>query len=80
MRTTFHLPDELYRELRRTTAADGVTMTSFVEEALREALRRRTDGTGRVVVDLAPATGAGWLLPGVDLSDSAALLDLMGER
>lgn len=76
MRTTLHLPDELYREVKRTAAADGSTMTSFVEAALREALHRHQQEVA-VHVSLPAAVGEGGVLPGVDLTDSAALADLM---
>lgn len=80
VRTTLLLPDDLYREVKSTAAASGETMTSFVEEALREALRRRA-GAGRAAVDFVVApTGSGGLQPGVELDDSAALLDVMDAR
>ena len=77
MRTTLMLDDDLYREVKTTVAAVGQTVTSFVEEALREALRRRAASATRVDVALPAPVGAGGLRPGVDLDDSAALADLM---
>jgi len=77
MRTTLVLDDDLYREVKTTVAAAGQTVTSFVEEALREALRRRATSEAGVDVALPAPVGAGGLLPGVDLDDSAALADLM---
>lgn len=80
VRTTLLLPDDLYREVKSTAAASGETMTSFVEEALREALRRRARA-GHAAVDFVVApTGSGGLQPGVELDDSAALLDVMDAR
>ena len=63
MRTTLILPDDLYREVKSTAAASGETMTSFVEEALRDALRRRTAAPVPVDFVIVP-TGSGGLLPG----------------
>lgn len=80
VRTTLILPDALYREVKSTVAASGETMTSFVEEALRDALRRRiSDAPARVDFVVVP-TGSGGLQPGVELDDGAALLDAMEGR
>jgi hypothetical protein len=81
MRTTLILDDELYREVKSTAAAAGGTVTSFVEEALREALaRHRAVAAGAFDLALPPSVGEGGLLPGVDLTDSSALADLMDAR
>ena len=81
MRTTLILPDDLYREVKRTAATTDRTMTSFVEEALRAALARqhgaRAKDSKRYRVG---ATGVGGLQPGVDLTDTAALLDVLEGR
>ena len=81
MRTTLVLPDALYREVKLLAAEDGRTVTSVVEEALRAAVARHRAGSARVRVDYRVTPyGTGGLQPGIDLSDSAALLDAMGER
>ena len=56
-----------------------MTLTAFIEEALRERLARRV-GTARqrARVRLKTVGGQG-LRPGVDLDESCALLDLMNE-
>lgn len=78
MRTTVILPDELYRQVKARARDAGQTVTSFMETALRQEIRRR-DASHTQVVDvvLAPATGGGGLLAGVDLADSVALLERM---
>lgn len=76
MRTTVRLPDDLYTEVRVRAAADGATVTSFIEEALRAALARRDEHTTVEPYRIEP-WGSGGPAPGVDLDDSAALLDLM---
>ncbi|MFS0705174.1 ribbon-helix-helix protein, CopG family [Cellulomonas sp. 179-A 9B4 NHS] len=81
MRTTLNIPDDLYREVRTTAAATGRTVTSVVEEALRAALARyREEQAGTRVAYVVAPSGTGGLLPGVDLDDSAALLDAMEGR
>ena len=81
MRTTLMLPDDLYRQVKRAAADGDRTVTSFVEEALRAALTRR-DGAAHAPHEpyrVAP-TGSGGLQPGVDLTDTAALIDAMEGR
>jgi hypothetical protein len=78
MRTTIRLDDALLAEAKAAAAARGTTLTAVIEDALRESLARR-HGTARKRqrVEL-PTSGEGSkLMPGVDLDDSAALLDLM---
>jgi hypothetical protein len=75
MRTTIRLPDALYREVRNRAGAERRTVTSFIEEALRQRLASRTPrDEGAFVVEPFVGTGA---LPGVDVTNSASLLDAM---
>jgi hypothetical protein len=79
MRTTTHLEDHLLKEARSAAAESGRTLTQFVEDALREKLARRRQLAKRPRVMLHTFKGNG-IRPGVDLDDSAALLDLMEGR
>lgn len=78
MRTTVRLDPHLLTEAKKYAAESGCTLTAVLEQALREALARRS--TKEVVRPLRLKTckGSG-LRAGVDLDDSAALLDLMGK-
>lgn len=78
MRTTIRLDDALLAEAKAAAAARGTTLTAVIEDALRESLARRVETRRtRPRVEL-PTSGEGSrLMPGVDLDDSAALLDLM---
>jgi len=81
MRTTVRLPDELHARAKQHAAESGMTFTDLLEEALRLVLRDtdRIDEPGaRYQVHPLPA-GEG-VQPGVDLTDSAALVDLMDGR
>ena len=40
MQTTLRLDDALYREAKADAARSGITLTRYLEEALRERLRR----------------------------------------
>jgi hypothetical protein len=75
MRTTIRLDENLLAEAKQRAARGGKTLTAVIEEALRESFsrrERREQPPARL-----PAWGKGWVLPGVDLDDSAALLGLM---
>ena len=66
MRTTINLPDDLMAKLKRSAAERGTTATALMEEALRRSLAARARFT---------VYGKGGVLHGVDLDDSAALMD-----
>ncbi len=57
-------------------ARSGKSLTSVIEDALRESLARQKKAEKRLPVRLVTFRGKG-LQPGVDLDDTAALLDLM---
>lgn len=76
MRTTVRLDDELLAEVRKVAASRGMTLTAVLDEALREMLARRSPGGATEPPPLPSFKGRG-LQPGVDLDDSAALLELM---
>lgn len=42
MQTTLRLNDDLYREAKAEAARRGVTVTRFIEEAMRDQLRKQT--------------------------------------
>ncbi len=75
MRTTIHIDDHLFTELKGIAVDTGKTLTAVIQDALRESLSRRRT-TKRPAVDLPLFHGTG-VMPGVDLSDSASLLDLI---
>lgn len=77
MRTTIRLNDQLLRDAKNAAVASGRTFTELVEDALRETLARRKAAHGQERVTL--PTFRGVRRPGVDLDDSAGLLDLMEE-
>ena len=79
MRTTIRLDDGLLDEARRAAAEHGTTLTAIIEESLRERLARRRAAT-RTQYTRLPTAGEGGTLPGVDLDDSASLLDVMDDR
>jgi hypothetical protein len=76
MRTTIRLDDHLLAEAKERAARQRITLTAVIEQALRESFRRRQEHPPHRPVKL-PTWGKGGLRPGVDLDDSASLLDLM---
>lgn len=80
MRTTLALDDDLYREAKKAAVDSGRTVTAVIEAALRESLRRRQGSAKRRKKVRLPTFRGEGLMPGVDLDDSASLLDLMETR
>ncbi len=76
MRTTIRLDDELLTRTKELAASTGRSLARVIEDALREMLARQSQAGERQPVRLPTFAGKG-LQPGVDLDDSAALLDLM---
>ena len=79
MRTTVRLDDHLLREAKQFAARTGRTLTAVIEDALREALSRSQKRPRRPPVKLPTFRGQG-LRSGVDLDDTASLLELMDEN
>ena len=76
MRTTIRLDDALLAAAKRNAIETGRTLTAVIEDALRQALADRPTAPP-TLAPLPVACGGGVLNPGVDLDDSAALLELM---
>lgn len=78
MRTTIQLDDEIFKQAKIAASESGRTLTKVIEDSLRETLQRRRSTAARKRVPLptykptVPGT-----MPGVDLDDSAALLEIM---
>ncbi len=79
MRTTVRMEDALLRRAKQIAARRETTLTAILEEALREWLDRQKRSRQRESVDLPVSRSGGGLLPGVDLNDSADLLDRMDD-
>lgn len=79
MRTTVRLDDQLLAAAKQHAAKTGCTLTSLLEDALRTFLtmNKRSTKTARPKL---PTFNGGGLRPGVDLDNSADLLDVMEEK
>jgi plasmid stability protein len=67
MRTTMNLPDSLMRQVRARADSAHRTVTSLVEQALRELLARDQDP--RESEELLPTYGSPGTRPLVDIDD-----------
>jgi len=76
MRTTVRLDESLLAEAKKHAAESGKTLTAVLEDALRQTLARRHSRPRAKPVRLKTVKGSG-LRSGVDLDDSASLLELM---
>jgi hypothetical protein len=80
MRTTVRLDDALLERAKREAERRGETLTSLIERGLRLVLARPERRPERQHVELPVCREGGGTLPGVDLDDSAALLDIVEGR
>lgn len=77
MRTTVRLPDRLLDRARREASRRGTTLTALIEEGLLAVIGQSKKPMIKPHVDLPVCRAGGGVQPGVDLADSAALLDRM---
>jgi hypothetical protein len=75
VRTTIDLPDDLLAEAKERAARERRSLSEVVGDAVRSSFAR-TVAPERRPVEL-PTFDGGGLQPGVDLDDTAALLELM---
>lgn len=71
-RTTVRLPEELLRRAKRKAAAEGRTLTSLIEDGLRLVIGGKDQPKPKRILPRV-STARGGPLPGIDISNSAAL-------
>ncbi len=77
MRTTVRLDEHLLAAAKKHAAESGQTLNAVLEQALRESLAQRSVQAKPRRLRLKTFRGGG-VRAGVDLDDSASLLDVMG--
>lgn len=80
MRTTVRLEESLLERARLEAERRGVTLTSLIEQGLQLALRKPLKRSERTTVILPECGAGGGIQAGVDLDDSASLLDRLEGR
>jgi hypothetical protein len=78
MRTTVRLDETLVTDAKKLALDTGRTLTQVIEDSLRMALAQRKTKKSTKPIKL-HTSGHGGLQPGVDLSNNAAVQDLMDE-
>ena len=74
------LDDALLDRARREAERRGVTLTALIELGLELVLRKPLQPKDRATLRLPVSKARGGTLPGIDLDNSAALLDRMEDR
>lgn len=75
MKTTLNLNDQVLRHAKERAARDGITLTRFVENAMRAKLMAiQRNGPG---FKLKISTVKGKRPPNIDVSDREALYDVL---
>ncbi len=75
MRTTINISEQVYRAAKALAATTSQTVSKVIEDAVREALRPKQ--LDQQEVGVLPVFGGSGVLPGVDLTNRASLLDEM---
>jgi hypothetical protein len=80
MRTTVRLQEGLLKQAKHEAEQRGETLTALMEQGLRLVLAQPHVRRQRRRIHLPVCKAGRGVLPGVDLGDSAALLDIMEGR
>jgi hypothetical protein len=80
MRTTVRLDEGLLEQAKAEAARRNKTLTALIEESLRLAVMGSGGPKRRSKITLPVSRQTGGTMPGVDINNSADLLDLLEER
>jgi len=80
MRTTVRLDPALMAKAKEESARTGETLTAMIERGLRLVLARPRRSRRNTIFRIPISHATGGLRPGVNLDDSASLLDIMENR
>ena len=80
MRTTVRLDEALLERAKAEAQRRKTTLTSLIEEGLELVLRKPMKRPARSAAALPVCRAGGGTLPGIDLDDSASLLDRLDGR
>jgi hypothetical protein len=71
MQTTLRLDDDLYRQAKTQAAALGISLTRFLEDAIREHLETTVSPPRPLRLHLPVSTSGGGLAPGFSTLEEA---------
>jgi len=77
MKTTLQLPDDLYREIKATAAMTGRSITSIVEESLRQFLAGHAATGDLPELPVSKNTGGfteEFMATGIDINNTSEVL------
>ena len=80
MRTTVRLDAALMTKAKAEATRRGETLTALIERGLRLVLTRTARRPRKAMIRIPVSTARGGTCPGVNLDNSAALLDVLDER
>jgi hypothetical protein len=80
LRTTVRLDESLLEEAKAQAARQKKTLTSLIEEGLRLVIARSRTTAPRKKVVLPVSHSGGGPMPGVDINNSADLMDILEGR
>jgi len=80
MKTTLLLDDEIHRQAKQAAARLGIPLTKFIEEAVRLKISSDIARSTEQVSPLPVCTKQGGLQPGIDLDNTAEMLDLLDQK
>jgi hypothetical protein len=77
LRTTIRLEESLLEQAKAEAARRKTTLTSLIEEGLHRVIKDAYKPVKRKKIVVPVSKRTGWTLPGVDINNSAELLDIM---
>jgi len=80
MRTTVRLDPALMARAKKESARTGETLTAMIERGLRLLLAKPYQRRPGEIIHIPVSRAKGGLRAGVNLDDSAAILDIMEKR
>ena len=79
MKTTLLLDDEIHRQAKQASARLGIPLTRFIEEAIRLRINSESATRAELVRRLPVCKKKGGLRSGIDLDNTAELLDVLDQ-
>jgi hypothetical protein len=80
VKTTLLLDDEVHRQAKQASARLGIPLTRFIEEAIRLRISTEAALCAEPVRKLPVCESKGGLQLGIDLDNTAELLDILDQK